>query len=50
MGLPHGKQDTQIVDAILQLAELATAFVYLIVCKSLDFTGKKAQLTEKRAK
>lgn len=50
MGLPHGKQDAQIVDAILQLAELATAFACLIVCESLDFTGKKALLREKSAK
>ncbi|GET44331.1 hypothetical protein [Microseira wollei] len=50
MGLPRGKQDAQIVGAILQLAELATAFACPIVCESLDFTGKKAQLREKGAK
>jgi hypothetical protein len=49
-GLPHGKQDAQIVDAILQLTELATALACLIVCESLDFTGKKAQLRKKSAK
>jgi hypothetical protein len=50
MGLPHGKQEAQIVGAILQLAELATAFACPIVCESLDFIGKKAQLREKGRK
>ncbi|WP_293339175.1 hypothetical protein [Microcoleus sp. CAWBG58] len=50
MGLPRGKQDAQIVGAILQLAQLATAFACPIVGESLDFTGKKSQLREKGRK
>ncbi|MGL5063079.1 MAG: hypothetical protein ACRC62_24135 [Microcoleus sp.] len=50
MGLPRGKQDAQIVGAILQLAQLATARACPIVCEALDFTGKKAQLREKGRK
>lgn len=49
-GLPTGKQDAQIVDASLQLATLAARFACPVVCESLDFAHKKAQLREKGSK
>jgi len=49
-GLPTGKQDAQIVGACLQLAVLAATFACPIVCESLDFTAKKAQLRERGRK
>jgi IS605 OrfB family transposase len=49
-GLSTGKQDAQIVDACLQLTVLATTFACPIVCESLDFTPKKAQLRERGRK
>lgn len=47
MGLPTGKEDAQIVDAILQLAALAQTYACPIVCESLDFSAKKTQLRER---
>ena len=50
MELPSGKQDAQIVDAILQLVTLATTFSCPIVCEELDFSTKKEQLRERGRK
>ncbi|MBN3925328.1 hypothetical protein [Nostoc sp. NMS4] len=50
MGLPNGKQDAQIVDAILQLAALASSFECPVVCEELDFSDKKERLGEARRK
>lgn len=50
MGLPKGKQDSNIVDACLQLAILADTFACPIVCEELDFSDKKEQLKEKGRK
>jgi len=57
MGLPKGQQNTQIVDACLQLATLATTFACPVVCVSaaarsaqLDFSSKKEQLKERGRK
>ncbi|MGH8002324.1 MAG: hypothetical protein ACREPR_23565 [Brasilonema sp.] len=47
MGLPSGKQQAFIVDACLQLANLATTYACPIVCENLDFSEKKQQLREK---
>jgi hypothetical protein len=47
MGLPSGKQDAQIVDAVLQLAILASTYGCPVVCEDLDFTRKKGQLRER---
>ncbi|GAB1537972.1 hypothetical protein NUACC21_06280 [Scytonema sp. NUACC21] len=46
MGLPNGKQDAQIVDACLQLANLASTNACPVVCEELDFCAKKEQLRE----
>lgn len=46
MGLPHGKQQAQIVDACLSLVNLAITFSCPIVCEELDFGSKKDQLAE----
>jgi len=46
MGLPHGQQDAQIVDACLQLVALANTRRCPIVCENLDFSRKKEQLKE----
>jgi IS605 OrfB family transposase len=50
MGLPTGKQDAQIVDAILQLAALAGSFECPVVCEELDFADKKERLGEESRK
>jgi IS605 OrfB family transposase len=50
MGLPKGKQDTQIVDACLQLAVLAISFECPVVCEELDFSDKKERLGEESRK
>ncbi len=47
LGLPSGKQDSNIVDACLQLAALADRFVCPVVCEELDFSSKKEQLRER---
>ena len=47
MGLPSGKQDAQIVDACLQLVNLAKLYACPVVCEELDFSKKKTQLREK---
>jgi IS605 OrfB family transposase len=46
MGLPTGKQDAQIVDAVLQLTALANSFHCPVVCEELDFADKKERLGE----
>ena len=46
MGLPHGKQKAQIVEACLSLAILAISFNCPIVCEKLDFSNKKEKLGE----
>jgi IS605 OrfB family transposase len=46
MGLPKGKQDAQIVDACLKLAQLALKYACPIVCEELDFRSKKERLGE----
>lgn len=50
MGLPHGKQQAQIVDASLSLANLAIGFSCPVVCEELDFSDKKERLGEKSQK
>lgn len=47
MGLPSGKQDEQIIEAVTQLITLAVTFQCPIVCEDLDFSKKKEQLREK---
>lgn len=47
MGFPMGKQDAQIVDACLQLVNLATLYSCPVVCEELDFSRKKTQLRER---
>jgi IS605 OrfB family transposase len=49
-GLSTGQQDAQIVNACLQLAVLAATFACPIVCESLNFATKKAQLRERGRK
>lgn len=49
-GLPHNKQQAQIVDAIMQLVALAQTFECPIVVEKLDFSSKKAQLKERGKK
>ncbi|MEQ9354293.1 hypothetical protein [Coleofasciculus chthonoplastes] len=49
-GLPTGKQDAQIVDVCLKLAALARELKSPILCESLDFSTKKAQLRERGKK
>lgn len=46
MGLRSGKQQHQIVDACLSLANLAITFSCPIVCEELDFSDKKERLGE----
>lgn len=46
VGLPSGAQQSQIVDACLQLAMLAITFQCPIVCEELDFSDKKQRLGE----
>ncbi|PAX60714.1 IS200/IS605 family element transposase accessory protein TnpB [Brunnivagina elsteri] len=46
MGLPAGAQQSQIVEACLQLVTLAVTFECPIVCEELDFTAKKEKLGE----
>lgn len=46
MGLSSGKQQAQIVDACLSLANLAIGFACPIVCEELDFSDKKDRLGE----
>ena len=48
--LPSGKQDAQIVDAGLQLVNLATLYSCPVVCEELDFSRKKTQLRERGKK
>jgi IS605 OrfB family transposase len=50
MGLPRGKQDSNIVDACLQLATLAATYSCPVVCEQLDFSTKKEQLRERGRK
>ncbi|MCY7335968.1 MAG: hypothetical protein LH613_07100 [Chamaesiphon sp.] len=50
MGLPHGKQQAQIVEACLGLATLAISFQCPIVCEELDFSSKKEKLGEQGRK
>ena len=45
-GLPKGKQQAQIVDAVMQLVVLAERFECPIVCEYLDFSKKKETLRE----
>ena len=45
-GLPKGKQQTQLVNVCLKLAELAIKYKCPIVCEELDFSNKKAELKE----
>lgn len=45
-----GGQQAQIVDACLQLAVLAKTYDCPVVCESLDFSAKKAQLRERGRK
>jgi hypothetical protein len=48
--LPSGKQEAQIVDACLQLVNLATLYACPVVCEDLDFSKKKTQLRERGRK
>ncbi|MBO1348818.1 MAG: hypothetical protein EBE86_016175 [Hormoscilla sp. GUM202] len=50
MGLPHGQQDAQKVDACLQLVAKPNIFKCPIVCENLDFSRKKEQLREYSSK
>ncbi|MFH7026853.1 MAG: hypothetical protein ACHBN1_15935 [Heteroscytonema crispum UTEX LB 1556] len=50
MGLPNGKQQAQIVDACLWLANLAIGFQCPIVCEELDFSDQKERLGEQGKK
>lgn len=50
MGLPTGKQDSNIVDACLQLVALALCFECPVVCEELDFADKKERLGEQGRK
>ncbi|GAX45198.1 hypothetical protein NIES4075_62190 [Tolypothrix sp. NIES-4075] len=50
MGLPSGKQDATIVDAILQLASLGISFECPVICEELDFSDKKERLGEESRK
>ncbi|MDZ7961345.1 MAG: hypothetical protein RMY34_26275 [Aulosira sp. DedQUE10] len=45
-GLPKNKQDAQLVNACLQIAELAKKSACPIVCEQLDFADKKELLGE----
>lgn len=47
IGLPNGKQQAQIVDACLSLANLAIGFECPVVCEELNFSDKKERLGEK---
>ncbi|MCY7336747.1 MAG: hypothetical protein LH613_11130 [Chamaesiphon sp.] len=47
MGKPSGMQDTQIVDAAMQLVALANTFACPVICEELDFSRKKTQLRER---
>ncbi len=49
-GLPHGKQQAQIVQACLELAQLAIKFSCPVVCEELNFSNKKNQLRERGRK
>ena len=49
-GLPKGKQQAQIVDAGLKLVTIALLYQCPIVCEELDFTKKKAELSEQSQK
>jgi hypothetical protein len=50
MGLPTGKQDQQIIDASLQLAELAIKYKCPVVYEQLDFAKKKQSLREAKGR
>ena len=50
IGLPSGKQQAQIVDACLSLANLAICFSCPVVCEELDFAHKKECLGEQSKK
>ncbi|WP_341528196.1 hypothetical protein WKK05_02245 [Nostoc sp. UHCC 0302] len=50
MGLPSGKQQAQIVDACLILANLAIRYACPVVCEELDFSDKKERLGEQGRK
>ncbi len=50
MGLPKGKQNAQIIDACLQLAQLAITNACPVVCEELDFSKKKDELRERGRK
>ena len=47
MGLPSGNQDAQIVDACLQLVNLATLYACPVVCEELDFSKRKLSYERK---
>jgi IS605 OrfB family transposase len=49
-GLPHGKQQAQIVEACLALSYLALSFHCPIVCEELDFSRSKQKLGEQGRK
>ena len=50
MGLPKNKQEAELVNACLHLAELSKKYACPIVCEDLDFSAKKAQLRERSRK
>ncbi|AUB36111.1 Transposase [Nostoc flagelliforme CCNUN1] len=50
MGLPSGRQQAQIVDACLSLANLAICFACPVVCEELDFANKKERCGEESRK
>jgi IS605 OrfB family transposase len=49
-GLPTGKQDSNIVAAVLQLVKLANTYACPVVCENLDFAAKKSSLRERGRK
>ncbi|NEQ39001.1 MAG: IS200/IS605 family element transposase accessory protein TnpB, partial [Okeania sp. SIO3I5] len=50
MGLPKNKQDGQIVNAVLQIQQLADKYACPVVVENLDFGNKKEQLREEGKK
>ncbi len=50
MGLPQNKQDAQIINACLQIQQLAHKYACQIVIENLDFNKKKEQLREQGKK
>jgi len=49
-GLPRGKQEAEIRRACFLLFQMTVVFKCPLVCEELDFSSKKAQLTEKGRK